>query len=50
MQDCIVCSSNQIESFTTSDNLDYWQCNFCKTKFLDKKHYVDKSSEKFQNQ
>ena len=46
MQDCIVCSSNQIEPFTTSDNLDYWKCNFCKTKFLDKKHYVDKSSEK----
>ena len=46
MQNCIVCSSNKIEPFTTSDNLDYWQCNFCKAKFLDKKHYVDKSSEK----
>jgi len=46
MKDCIVCNSNQIEPFTTSDNLDYWKCNFCKTKFLDKKHYIDKSSEK----
>jgi len=46
MQDCIVCSSDQIEPFTTSDNLNYWKCNFCKTKFLDKKHYIDKSSEK----
>ena len=46
MQDCIVCSSNQIESFMTSDNLHYWQCNLCKTKFLDKQHYVNKSSER----
>ena len=46
IQDCVVCNSNQTEPFQTSDNLNYWHCNSCCTKFLDQKHFVDKDSEK----
>jgi len=46
IQDCIVCSSNQVEPFQTSDNLNYWHCNSCGAKFLDRKHYIDEDSEK----
>ena len=46
IQDCIVCSSNLVESFQTSDNLNYWHCNSCGAKFLDSKHHIDKDSEK----
>jgi len=46
IQDCIVCSSNLVESFQTSDNLNYWHCNSCGAKFLDRKHYIDEDTEK----
>ena len=46
IQNCIVCSSNLVESFQTSDNLNYWHCNSCGAKFLDRKHYIDEDSEK----
>jgi hypothetical protein len=46
IQDCVVCNSNQTEPFQTSDNLNYWHCNSCCTKFLDQKHFIDKDSEK----
>ena len=46
IQDCIVCSSNQVEPFQTSDNLNYWHCNSCGAKFLDRKHYIDEDAEK----
>ena len=46
IQDCIVCSSNLVESFQTSDSLNYWHCNSCEARFLDKKHHIDKDSEK----
>ncbi len=46
IQDCIVCSSNLVESFQTSDSLNYWHCNSCGARFLDKKHHIDKDSEK----
>ena len=46
IQDCIVCSSNLVESFQTSDNLNYWHCNSCGAKFLDRKHYIDEDAEK----
>ena len=46
IQNCIVCSSNLVESFKTSDNLNYWHCNSCGAKFLDRKHYIDEDSEK----
>jgi len=46
IQDCIVCSSNQVEPFQTSDNLNYWHCNSCGAKFLDRKHYIDEDTEK----
>ena len=45
-QDCIVCSSNLVESFQTSDCLNYWHCNSCGARFLDKKHHIDEDSEK----
>ena len=46
IQDCIVCSSNLVVSFQTSDSLNYWHCNSCGARFLDKKHHIDKDSEK----
>ena len=46
IQDCTVCSSNQVEPFQTSDNLNYWHCNSCGAKFLDRKHYIDEDTEK----
>ena len=46
IQDCIVCSSSLVESFQTSDNLNYWHCNSCGAKFLDRKHYIDEDAEK----
>ena len=46
IQDCIVCSSNLVESFQTSDSLNYWHCNSCGARFLDKKHHIDEDSEK----
>ena len=46
IQDCIVCSSNLVEPFQTSDSLNYWHCNSCEARFLDKKHHIDKDSEK----
>ena len=46
IQNCIVCGSNLVESFQTSDSLNYWHCNLCSAKFLDKKHHIDQDSEK----
>ena len=46
IQDCIVCSSNLVEPFQTSDSLNYWHCNSCEARFLGKKHHIDKDSEK----
>ena len=46
IQNCIEFSSNLVESFQTSDNLNYWHCNSCGAKFLDRKHYIDEDSEK----
>lgn len=46
MPNCIVCGSNLVKSFNTSDDLMYWLCNFCETIFLHKEHRIDKSAEK----
>ena len=46
MPNCIVCDSNLVKSFNTSDDLMYWLCNFCETIFLHKEHRIDKSAEK----
>ena len=46
MDQCIVCESNLIESFQTSDNKKHWKCLRCSAKFLDKKHYINSDIEK----
>ena len=46
MNECIVCKSNLIKDFSTSDGKQYWHCSTCNAKFLDKKHYINKEIEK----
>ena len=43
---CIVCNSNQVESFITKDEKIYWDCTNCLVKFLDKAFHIDPITEK----
>ena len=43
---CIVCKSKLVEFFKTRDNKEYWCCDNCSAKFLDKKHYISMAEEK----
>lgn len=43
---CIVCRSDDTQSFKTKDQKTYWDCNNCFAKYLDKDFYLDKDSEK----
>jgi len=43
---CLVCSSQDISSFETSnDSKKHWSCNHCEAKFLDPIHYLSSNSE-----
>ena len=46
MNNCIVCNNKNIKIFITIKEKVYWKCQFCLSKFLDKKHYVDLETEK----
>ena len=46
MKICTVCKSDKIELFLTIDELNYWLCNVCESKFLDSKNYVNLNYEK----
>jgi 2-polyprenyl-3-methyl-5-hydroxy-6-metoxy-1,4-benzoquinol methylase len=43
---CIVCKSKSVELFKTRDNKEYWCCDNCSAKFLDKKYYISMAEEK----
>ena len=43
---CIVCNGNEVSFFLKIKEKKYWKCSICSSKFLDKKHYLDPSSEK----
>jgi cyclopropane fatty-acyl-phospholipid synthase-like methyltransferase len=43
---CIVCNHQSTESFQTSDDKIYWNCQFCFAKFLDPSLYLESSVEK----
>ena len=43
---CTLCKNNSVDIFMIIDNKTYWECKKCFVKFLDKKHYLDRHSEK----
>ena len=44
---CLVCSSQDITSFETSNDLkQHWYCNNCEVRFLDPTHYLSSDNEK----
>ena len=46
MPKCIVCKSSLIESFYTHDDKKYWRCSLCLSKFIDKRHHLNKQDER----
>jgi hypothetical protein len=44
--DCIVCKSEETETFVTKDKKRYWQCQVCLSNFLDKDHHIGVEEEK----
>ena len=46
MNKCIVCKSRKLELFEIIKDKVYWTCNHCDVIFLDKKYYVDLTTER----
>ena len=46
MKTCTVCKNNKIEFFLNIENLDYWQCKFCKATMLNPIHHISSNKEK----
>lgn len=44
--DCVVCMRKSVDLFKIIDKKEYWKCNFCLTKFLDKKYHLNSKNEK----